>query len=505
MSFDWSACPYPPTHHQEIGIAKLVRDPVVFLTDEMGMGKSKTVIDAAQILYERGEVSRVIVVAPAAVKPVWFDPELGQLRTHCWERLGHHITHYHRRSQDWIIGPQQRPLEWLITNYEFIRAGMRARSRFIPERLAALIALCGPTTLLVLDESSAVKTSRAYQTRACGHLRRACGRVVLLTGTPIAHSPLDLLSQGNLLHPSILSTIPGVPTTLTSFRNRYCDMGGFQGKQILRFRNLADLQRRFAPYTLRRLKKDCLDLPLKLDSVTRTATLTAATWSRYRKMKTEMIVQLHDLGSVSLAQQTITKLIRLSQLTSGFLGGIEDRDGIPQPVERLSHEKLDVVTAWVDELLANDPNLKLLLWSRFRVECERVREALADKAEIGILWGGSPDAERDHALRLLHPKTAPAGPAILIGTPQTGSMGLTLTASHVVGYLSNSFALNVRVQSEDRTHRPGQRFPVSYTDFVATGPDGQKTIDHIILSALRQRRDLADWTAAAWVDALSNI
>ena len=502
--FDWSACPYPPTQHQRIGVAKLVRDPWVFLTDEMGMGKSKTLIDAAQILFEQGTITRVILVAPAAVKPVWFDPELGQLRAHCWARVGHQITHYHRRPQVWSIGPQDHPLEWVITNYEFIRTGMRARSRHIPDRLAALIALCGPATLLVLDESSAVKTSRAYQTRACGHLRRACGRVALLTGTPIAHSPLDLLSQGNLLHPSILSTIPNVPTTITSFRSRYCVMGGWQGKQILRFHDLDDLQRRFAPYTLRRLKKDCLDLPPKLNSVSRTATLTAATWARYKKMRAEMIVHLQDLHSVSLAQQTITKLLRLSQLTSGYLGGVENLDGTPQPVQRLSHEKLDLVIAWVRDLLDSDPNLKLLLWSRFRVECERLREALGALGEVGILWGGSPAPERDHALRLLHPQTAPAGPAILIGTPQTGSMGITLAAAHTVGYVSNSFSLNVRVQSEDRTHRPGQRFPVSYTDFVATGPDGQKTIDHIILSALHQRRDLADWTAAAWVDALSN-
>ena len=81
-------------------------------------------------------------------------------------------------------------------------------------------------------------------------------------------------------------------------------------------------------------------------------------------------------------------------------------------------------------------------------------------------------------------------------------MGITLAGSSTVLYASNSPSLNVRMQSEDRTHRPGQIAACSYTDVVATGPDGQRTIDHLILRALRERRDLAEWTARAWIEAL---
>jgi SNF2 family DNA or RNA helicase len=507
LRIDFSQCPLPPTRHQKIGVKKLIQDPYVFLTDEPGAGKSKQVIDAAQSLFDHGSITRVIVVCPSSVKPVWFDPELGQLRAHCWEALGNRIIHFHRKPLTWGIGPQERPLEWVITNYEFIRAGFKSRSRHVPERLAQLLDLCGPKTLLVLDESSAVKTSRAFQTRACKLLRSKCSRVVLLTGTPVAHSPLDLLSQGNLLHPSILSDTPGSPCTLIQFRTRYAVMGGFQGKQILKWRNLEDLQRRFKPYTLRRLKKDCLDLPIKLDSVALTATLGQKTWTAYKRMRDEMIVQLSEAekDSVSVAQVAITKLIRLSQITSGFLGGIEDFDGTPLPIKHLSHEKLEVVINWYHDLLAGNPSLKLLIWSRFREECARIKEALeADgTSEIGILWGSSSSEERGHALRLLNPQTAPEGSAVVVGTPSTGSMGINLVSAHHVIYVSNAHSLNVRVQSEDRTHRPGQRHPVNYYDVVATGPDGQKTIDHIVLKALRKRRNLADWTAAAWIDALT--
>jgi hypothetical protein len=51
-------------------------------------------------------------------------------------------------------------------------------------------------------------------------------------------------------------------------------------------------------------------------------------------------------------------------------------------------------------------------------------------------------------------------------------------------------------------HRPGQKYPVSYFDVVATGPQGQKTIDHTIQKALRNKLDIAKWTTGAWVSAL---
>ena len=502
-TLDLTACPVAPFAHQRTAITKIVEAPYVFLTDEMGLGKSKIIVDAASVLYAQGKIDHVIIVATSQVKPVWLDPELGQLATHCWPTIFNTVTHYHSRKKQWVTGHSQNGeagLLWVVTNYEYIRHGIKPRSRYIPPHLDTLLKLCTDRTLLILDESSAVKSTRAQQTRACLHLRRACGRVVLMTGTPIAHSPMDLLSQANFLHPSILSDVPGTSTNIIQFRSRYATMGGFQGKQILSFRNLEDLQNRLQPHTLRRLKKDCLDLPAKLDPVTITTTLSAETWKAYTAMRDHMIVALG--GSVSVAQQAVTKLIRLSQLTSGMIGGIE---GSPDVIHTLSHEKIATLTAWVTEQLEADPNFKLVVWTQFRADVERVRDALAalpHPLEIGVLWGSSKAAERQRALRLLHPETAPTGAAVVIGTPQTGAMGITLAASHTVVYLNNSHSLNIRMQSEDRTHRPGQTHAVSYFEVVATGPKGQRTIDHIVLKALRAKRDLADWTAAAWLDEL---
>jgi SNF2 family DNA or RNA helicase len=73
-----------------------------------------------------------------------------------------------------------------------------------------------------------------------------------------------------------------------------------------------------------------------------------------------------------------------------------------------------------------------------------------------------------------------------VGNPRTGGYGLTLTAANLVVYYSNSFDLEVRLQSEDRAHRIGQTSKVTYVDFITPG-----TVDEHIVKALRNKINIA--------------
>lgn len=558
-------CRLKPYEHQVVGVERTVNNLFFFNTDEMGAGKSKQCIDATQILFEQNLIGRVIIVAPASVRGVWFDQELGELRKHLWNDTHHKIIEWHARHRAWMFETNGwwdgvRHLTWIISNYEFIRNGAR---------LQELLEFCGPKTLLILDESSAVKNYKAEQTKACMQLRQHCGRVILLNGTPIANSPADLFSQGQLLSKKILDC-----KTYFHFRSKYAVMGGFNQRQIVAWRNLEDIQRRFAPYTIRRLKQDCLDLPEKLEPVILTVPLDHKTWSFYREMRDEMVAWLTHT-TVSVAPQAVVKALRLAQITSGFIGGVEEAEPQEQSLEfepdtidldlarpsfiprihaksdsdnidpsispskvtlgdvcynqEIGREKLDAFLEWFELRLHEDPAIKLLVWCRFRPELWRAHLALQELSlkllerkiilHTGVIWGGQSrdrfkmiegkrtlikEGERDRAIRLLDPRTTvQKDPVVVVGTPATGAMGLNLTAAHVVIYLSNDFSLKTRLQSEDRVHRPGQTHHVSYTDVVATGPAGQKTIDHHVLKALRNKEDIANWTTGAWVHALT--
>jgi SNF2 family DNA or RNA helicase len=509
-------CRLKPFNHQLEGIHALVENPTYALFDEMGVGKTKQVIDAAQILYAQHKIDRVIIVAPTPVRDVWYDEELGELQKHLW--VGQHvsITLFHAKNRTWTFGNGNEfnhPWDWIITNYEFIRK---------PKRLNELLNLISDKTLLVLDESSAIKNYRALQTKAAIKLRKRCQRVILLNGTPITLHPGDMFGQGQAMDPNILAC-----KSYFHFRSKYAVLGGFQGRQIITWRNIEDIQERFKPYVIRRLKINCLDLPEKLEPVTITATLTQDTWNIYKEMRDEMIAWL-SVSTVSVASQAVVKALRLSQLTSGFLGGIQahepidvvDSDYLPGldkssnntitpmpslPPKEVSQEKLDVFLKWYDDRLNENPNLKLLVWCRFRPELSRLKKALSSyKIDIGAIHGGQKQEDRNHALRLLDLRTMPEGPVVVVGTPASGSMGLNLTAAHTVVYLSNDYSLKTRLQSEDRVHRPGQTQAVSYFDVIAVGPQGQKTIDHAVMKSLRKKESLAMLTTNAWISLLKD-
>ena len=546
MQLDFSRCRLPPFAHQREDVQALLDRPYFFIASEMRTGKSKIVVDAAQFLFEAGVIDRVIVVAPAPVRDVWFDQQLGEIAKHLWNGVPTAVFEFHVRNRSWTWTDKQgylpsdkRVLTFHVTNYEFLRS---------KARLEDLLPICGPKTLLVLDESSFVKNHAAAQTKACMQLRKACGRVVLLNGTPLFHSPLDLFSQGNLLSPSVLDC-----KFVTLFKARYAiqapvlkyggqPMTNAWGKPILKidaWTNLDDLQKRFAPVTVRRLQKDCLDLPPKLDPVTLTATLTPETWKAYKAMRDEMVIWLQSGDDVATSATAAVKALRLSQITGGFLGGVEDANIDPMPdvidlpgsfldglklqpegvdalVKQSEHfsrvssieigrEKLDVLLWFIERRLEEDPNLHLVAWGRFRAEVLRAEadvKAKFPQFETAVIMGGQKKDERIRALSLLKPETSPLGPVFVAGIEGTGSFGLDFTAAHTCVTLSSGYSPGRSAQTLDRIYGPGMTHPAAYYDIIATGPKGQHTIDRDILIARRSGEDVAQRTAAAWIHIL---
>lgn len=576
----------PPPPHVRVGVEWIVNHPYGILADDMGGMKTAQAIISAQFLHDAGVIDRVIVVAPAAVRPkVWFDKDLGQLHEQVFEDKLNRVTEFHQKVKVWSHGPKEaKELRWIITNYEYIRN---------KTHLNELLPYCGPKTMLILDESSAVRVYDSKQTEACMLLRwkqnkrgrpvlgvPRCGRILELNGTPVAESPMDMFSQANLLHPSVLDC-----RYVTHYRSRYAVMKtvlGAGGKplespyskrttqpdgsikvekahiqQIAGWTNLEDLQQRLAPYVLRREAKD-LGIDFALPPVGFDVPLTDTTWSHYCDMRDEMVVWLKS--GVATASQAGVKAIRLAQICSGFLGGIEDANigeadleallgeapqcggtgfisvpptsagppegemcpGCPQceptraapsKTQEVGREKLDFALAWHADLLKRYPDLKLLTWCRFVPELRRYLKEVVEtfpNVAVGAACGekvldmvpGNQKAEREYALRLLHPKTAPKGAATVGATQGVGAIGLNMTACRTVLDMSYDFSPWKKKQGDARVNRPGQTGPVSFFYLVATGPKGQRTIDHHIMTTRLGKTNINDWTTAAWVRAL---
>jgi SNF2 family DNA or RNA helicase len=392
-----------------------------------------------------------------------------------------------------------------VTNFDFVRS---------EDRLAALIAqLKNRRVWGVVDESIRIKGPKSAQTKAMLKLAPYCVRRTILNGTPVGNNPLDLWAQFEYLDPRIIGA-----KNFFHFRAAYAVMGGYLGKQVLGFQRLEELQRRIAPYVLRRLKEDCLDLPAKTYTV-REARLTPATWRLYKSMRDECVAFL-DQATAATAPQAVVRLLRLAQITAGFVGGVESIDApdlLTEPIigshfpttsmHEVGSEKLAVTLESLADLFETDePRVRVLIWCRFRAELDRLAKAIAERwpdVRVGRIEGRQSETERRSVVSAFQADGDDR--MVLLGNPQAGGLGLTLTAAHHVIYASNDYNLVTRLQSEDRVHRPGQRSTVLYTDVIATGPDGQKTIDSIIVTALRKKQDLATWTTDAWRHALTSL
>ena len=118
---------------------------------------------------------------------------------------------------------------------------------------------------------------------------------------------------------------------------------------------------------------------------------------------------------------------------------------------------------------------------------KKIKKAIAEKygeESVATFYGDTPQDKRQEIVDRFQDHTDFL--RFFVGQPKTGGFGLTLTEAKTVIYYSNSYDLEIRLQSEDRAHRIGQESNVTYIDIVC--PD---TVDEKIIDALQDKVDLA--------------
>lgn len=284
-----------------------------------------------------------------------------------------------------------------------------------------------------------------------------------LTGTPMPHSPLDLWSQMRVVDPAVFGT------HFFKFRSRYAVLGGYENKQVIGFRNEDELHERFYSRALRITKDEVLDLP-PFHHVTRTCTLSKGAAGFYRKFERELRTQV-DEGSVTI-QNGLTKLLRLQQVTSGF---VRSDDGVDREVD---HAKAELLEELLEDLPSDEP---VVVFAKFQHDLDVVHAVAAKVGRANCELSG----RRNQLREWQH-----GGANVLAVQIQAGGVGIDLTRARYCVYVSQTFALGDYDQSLARTHRPGQTRPVTYFHLIATLPDGESTVDQTVYDALSQKRNV---------------
>jgi len=441
---------------------------------EMGTGKTKIAIDLLDYWYETAAVRFALVVCPNTVKGSWqheveiFSRHGRAVRINSGATGQRVLTKLIQQGR--TLYPPSQVLPILVVNYEALRT-----------KLGPLLAtlLRRDPSAMILDESCNIKNIDARQSEAALALGTLARKRLIMDGTPVGNNPLDLFSQCKFLSRDVLGY-----ENFYAFRGYYAQMGGDYGRVPYRWKNLDVLRKRVAGHAYRVLKKDCVDLPEKLYEV-RSVPMGKEQDRVYRKLRDELLVEMEGVGRLSITN-SFSMLTKLTQVAGGFVNlGTGDEPHWTAIVPPEQNQKLQELLRIVLENVAQRP----VIFCTFNREIEILQRELR-KAGIksATIRGAVKPRVRDARIAAFQRGRYDC----LLMQVRVGSIGITVTASSLAIYYSNTFNMRLRLQSEDRLHRIGQKRNVTYVDLLSTLGSGAQTVEHRIWSRLTEKKGLAD-------------
>jgi len=411
-----------------------------------------------------------------------FDARLGHRRSIAWAGLN--VDAYQFRDNlpgrtnlwaDMIGGGPGIVLEVLSLDSLSQRREV-SRSKTVADVLHKAVERFGPD-VIVVDESHRIKSASANVSRMAARLSKMAPRRLILTGTVMPHSPMDVWAQWRFLEPMAFNVPdpkrPGEMKAMPfgQFQERYGVFGGWQGRQIIGYQNLGEMQRVMDQNSIVVRKEDALDLPETVD-ITVPVHLSPKEQTAYDQMKDQLAAVLGG-GAVATVPNRLAQMMRLRQITSGYL---PDDAGVTRTI---GDSKVAAARGIVCTTLAGEK--RVVVFAHFRQE-------IADlEAAIGAAEG------KDTVLMTITGDTAPAERErlrkrfgsdedvriVLIAQMRTLSLAVNelVTASHAV-YTSISERRDDWVQSRDRLHRIGQKRSVTFWNVMVP-----RSVDEAIYQA----------------------
>jgi SNF2 family DNA or RNA helicase len=458
-----------PYDHQKVMASVAMWLDGVAIIGEMGTGKTRALLEAAQAKVRSGDIEQVVIFCKNSTIGVW------ESQCHEWTpllrpvRLDDSMTIVERKN---LLQRTHARGTMFIINYEVVyRMADALRVVFQRRRIG-----------FVCDESQKIKNPHAKVTKCAIDLTYLAPWRVIMTGSPILQGVQDVWSQWYVVD---LGTAFGA--NYVQYKREFFDENPWARELIMRPGSDTEVGLRMRRRGVRYLKEDCLDLPPKIYEV-EYAEMTPGQKRAYRQMSQTLCAALSGddpfgLGdgaqSVATAANQLAAILRLSQITSGFLPTEDGRIHTFEP-----NAKLTALLDWIEDI---PEDKSVIIWAWYRQDITRIDRALREKFGVtpSIVQGGQSSAQRDDEVR----KFASGQNRFFLGNPASGGAGLNLQRASYAAYYSQSYSLEHRIQSEDRCHRIGseQHQCVTYVDFVC-----RDSVDEIVRDALARKANLAD-------------
>ncbi len=412
---------FTPFPHQITTAGFITLNPQCFVLNEMGTGKSSSVLWAADHLMNMGEVRKALIVAPlSTLERVWRDEIFSTLM---------------HRTATVLHGSKDRRLDRLDNDVDFYIINHEGLGVVLPQLMARK-----DIDMVIVDEAA---DYRNHATTRYQHLRKLLRRpvkprLVMMTGAPCPNAPTDAWALAKLVRPEL------VPEFFSTFRRQTM-------QQVTQYKwvpkpEAYDLAFAAMQPGIRFKKADVLkDLPpvVVLD---RDVLLTPEQAREYRFMKRQMAIDLAGAGGISTvtAVNAADQITKLRQILCGTVR-------IPNTDEYVTIDHAPRVQALLDSIA--QASAKVLVVVPFKGITNSLHAEVSKHYSCEVVNGDVSIKERNAIFSRFR---ADADPHVLLCHPKVMSHGLTLTEADVLIFYAPIYSNDQYQQVKDRFNRPGQ-------------------------------------------------
>lgn len=470
-----------PYKHQMEGVIYGLEHESFLLGDDQGLGKTKEIIDIAMCRKQTDGLKHCLIICGInGNKYNWADEVKIHSREDSWI-LGTRFTK--RPPIKMIEGSTKDKMEDLnniphqffwITNIETLRGGSfkekqgkRTVTRFpIAEKIQELCDR-GIIGMIAFDEAHKAKNPDSQQGKAL--LSIDCkGPKIPMSGTFVLNNPLDLYLP--------LKWAGFETHSFYAYKQHYCTMGGFGGKEIVGYKNLDELRSMVSKVMLRRVKGDVLDLPPKVHTIE-----WVDAYPEQKALYKDVRDQVRDnIDKVKVHPDPLSEMLRLRQVTGypGILSSTVTKSAKMDRMEELVEE----------EVLVGG---KAIIFSNWSEMTNVIRNKLK-KYNPAYITGEVGSVQRmEEKDRFQNDPDC----KVMIGTIGALGTGFTLTAAQLVIFVDEPWNRGIKDQAEDRAHRIGTSGTVRIVTILT-----RDTVDEGVYNLVQKKGKMADLLVDGKVD-----
>ena len=426
---------------------------------EMRLGKTNALLNEWLLFCRDHGLKKLLVIAPNKYKVAW---QIEAARFGVINEI-HVFDSIRRKDATSFI---QKKGEIIIVNYEALvsDANMVILDEFVDNK-----------TMMAADESILIKNKESFFFRNGLLLAKKAAITRILTGKPVVQGPHDLWSQLRFIR-----CLDG--WNFYQFRNTFCKIGGFKGKQVVGAKGVEKLQAILATCSFIAHRVDW-GTSFDTDYEIRTIEMLPAQKKAYNNMEDEFITWL-DSGDMVTVDQVVTKYIKLQQISSGFI--IDENKKVHEIVKATQLPKL----LELQNSLENEITGKTLIICHYAHSLDVLELYLKQYNPVVIrgaqaMRKAGKEIEREK-WRFNNDPTC----RIMIGQVQALKYGHMLMGSAsdpclTTLYYENTYSLDDRAQSEQRNQGEGQQAGIHVIDYCISDAERR------IILALQRKEDVA--------------